>query len=78
MIGHLDHVVFAGCFELYVGHPWGGNSWEVELISPTDRFDLLREAGRYCLGKAWNGRRSVNRMHLIVTHLVRPGLVQQG
>lgn len=72
------HVVFAGRFVLYVGHPFGGNSWEVDLISPTDRFDLLMEAGRYCLDKAWNGRQPVNRMHLIATHLVRPGFVQQG
>ena len=42
------------------------------------RLDLLMEAGRHCVSRAWDGRRPVNRMHLFATDLRRPGCVRRG
>jgi nucleotidyltransferase/DNA polymerase involved in DNA repair len=73
------HVVVVGRFQVYVGYKdGGGGAYEIDLPQPTDRFDLLMEAGKHCLARAWMPGRAVNRMHLIGTHLRRPGDVQQG
>jgi DNA polymerase V len=73
------HVVAAGRLQVYVGHPAApGRAHEIGLAQPTDRFDLLIEAGRHCLARAWGPGRAVNRMHLIATRLRRPGHVQRG
>jgi hypothetical protein len=73
------HVVAPGRLQVYVGHKGGGGGcYEIDLAQPTDRFDLLMEAGKHCLARAWAPGRAVNRMHLIATRLRRPGFVQQG
>jgi nucleotidyltransferase/DNA polymerase involved in DNA repair len=73
------HVVAAGRLQVYVSGPQApGAGCEIELPQPTDRFDLLMEAGRHCLARAGVPGRVVNRMHLIATRLRRPGFVQQG
>jgi DNA polymerase V len=73
------HVVTVGRYQVYVGYKdGGGGSYEIDLAQPTDRFDLLMEAGRHCLARAWVPGRLVNRMHLIASKLRRPGHVQLG
>jgi nucleotidyltransferase/DNA polymerase involved in DNA repair len=73
------HVVAAGRLQVYMGHKDAtGGACEIDLAQPTDRFDRLMEAGKFCLARAWVPGRAVNRMHLIATHLRRPGFVQQG
>jgi nucleotidyltransferase/DNA polymerase involved in DNA repair len=73
------HVVVVGRFQVYVGYKdGGGGAYQIDLPQPTDRFDLLMEAGRHCLARAWVPGRAVNRMHLIASNLRRPGDVQLG
>ncbi len=73
------HAVAAGRLQAFLGHKdAAGAAWEIDLAQPTDRFDRLMEAGRYCLARAWIPGLPVNRMHLIATRLRRPGFVQQG
>src|SRR5262249_23578719 len=73
------HAVAAGRLQVDIGHQdAGGGGHETDLVQPTDRFDLLMDAGKRCLARAWVPGRAVNRMHLIATRLRRPGFVQQG
>jgi nucleotidyltransferase/DNA polymerase involved in DNA repair len=73
------HVVAAGRLQVFVAHrDADGGGCEIDLAQPTNRFDLLMEAGKHCLARAWQPGRAVDRMHLIATHLRRPGHVQQG
>ena len=51
---------------------------KIELNGPTDRFDLLLEAARLGLRKAWLPRRTVARLQLVATQLQWPGSVQLG
>jgi DNA polymerase V len=53
-------------------------SGKVELMAPTDRFDLLLEAARLGMRQAWLPRRVVARTNLIATQLRWPGAVQMG
>jgi nucleotidyltransferase/DNA polymerase involved in DNA repair len=47
------HVVAADRLQVYVGHKdGGGECYEIDLAQPTDRFDLLMEAGKHCLARA--------------------------
>jgi hypothetical protein len=73
------HGVRAGSLTVYVQHKDGaGGCHCARLVSPTDRFDLLLEAGRGGLARAWDGVRAVGRMHVFAGQLRRPGTVQRG
>ena len=73
------HVVRAGALSVYVMH-WDGTEGfgKTELVSPTDRFDLLLEAARDCFRRAWVPGLAASRMHLNASQLKRPGFVQLG
>jgi nucleotidyltransferase/DNA polymerase involved in DNA repair len=51
---------------------------QLSLPEPSDRFDLLLDAGRYCLRQAWLPHVPATRMHLIATELKGRGFVQLG
>ncbi len=72
-------VVRAGALSVYLAHKGGGEGFgRVELPAPTDRFDLLLEAGEFCLRRAWKPGREANRMHVTASQLRRPGYTQRG
>jgi hypothetical protein len=48
------------------------------LVVPTDRFDPLLEAGRFCLRKAYLPRRLAMRMHLFAEELRDHRPIQLG
>src|SRR5262245_49858882 len=68
------HAVRAGALSVYVMH-WDGTEGYrgVELDSPTDRFDLLLDAARYCFRGAWVKGLAASRMHVNAFQLRRPG-----
>jgi nucleotidyltransferase/DNA polymerase involved in DNA repair len=73
------HGVKAGALSVSIGHkngPWGFA--RMLLPSPTDRFDLLLEAARAALERAWRPDRPAVRMHVIASRLRRPGCIQLG
>jgi nucleotidyltransferase/DNA polymerase involved in DNA repair len=73
------HVVRAGALSVYMTYKDGtAGSARVELPSPTDRFDVLVEAGRFCFQRAWVPGRAATRMHVTASQLRRPGAVQLG
>jgi nucleotidyltransferase/DNA polymerase involved in DNA repair len=73
------HVVATGRLQVYLLHGTGqGGFGEAELSAPSDRFDLLLAAARRGFDRAWVPGLGVSRMHLIATHLCRPGFVQRG
>jgi nucleotidyltransferase/DNA polymerase involved in DNA repair len=73
------HQVRAGRLSLYLAHQDGRDGGgEAALMSPTDRFDLLLDAARYALDKAWRKGVPVTRMHLIASQLRYPGAFQPG
>jgi DNA polymerase V len=49
-----------------------------DLDSQTDRFDLLLDAARACLRRAWRRDWPVTHMHVIADRLRRGGWVQRG
>ncbi|HEY7422798.1 MAG TPA: nucleotidyltransferase, partial [Gemmataceae bacterium] len=72
------HAVKAGRLHVWLGYTAGGSvSATAPLLAPTDRFDLLLDACRVGVERAWNGS-AVNRMHLLVSQLARPSFVQRG
>jgi nucleotidyltransferase/DNA polymerase involved in DNA repair len=73
------HVVKAGALGVYIGHKDGPSGFARMLLpSPADRFDLLLEAARAALERAWRPDRPAIRMHVIASQLRRPGCVQLG
>jgi DNA polymerase V len=73
------HVVKTGALSVYVLHKDGSAGFaRVRLPAPTDRFDLLLEAARPALEKAWCPLRPATRMHVTASQLRRPGCVQLG
>jgi hypothetical protein len=73
------HVVKAGVLSVSILHKDGSAGFRrVELPSPTDRFDLLLEAARFCFQQAWIPDQPATRMHVTASHLRRPGFVQLG
>jgi nucleotidyltransferase/DNA polymerase involved in DNA repair len=73
------HVVWAGALSVAVSYRGGdGGFARAPLENPTDRFDLLLEAGRVALRRAWAPGKQVNRMHLLASDLRRPGYRQRG
>jgi nucleotidyltransferase/DNA polymerase involved in DNA repair len=73
------HLVWAGQLSVAVKcHDGSGGCARAPLQDPTDRFDLLLEAGRAALARAWRPGTGANRMHLIASDLRRPGYRQRG
>jgi DNA polymerase V len=50
----------------------------VGLEAPSDRFDVLLDAARPCLRRAWRPRVAAERMHLIAQRLSPRGAAQRG
>ena len=73
------HVVRAGVLSVSVQH-WNGAEGfgQVQLPSPTDRFDLLLEAAQACFRRAWKPGLAATYMHVNATQLRRPGFAQLG
>ena len=73
------HVVKAGALSVYIMHKDGSDGCARMLLpSHTDRFDLLLEAARPALERAWRPERPATRMHVTASQLRRPGAVQLG
>lgn len=65
------HEVCAGRLTVWVGYRSGEfGVGQTNLGVPTDRFDLLLEAARPCLRRAYLRHQAANRMHLIAERLV--------
>jgi nucleotidyltransferase/DNA polymerase involved in DNA repair len=73
LIEELDyHETLAGRLSVWVGYKDGRfGLGQTHLVVPTDRFDLLLEAARPCLRKAWIRGALAQRMHLIAEDLHR-------
>jgi DNA polymerase V len=72
------HAVKAGRLHIWLGYTAGGSAaTSAPLLAPTARFDLLMDACRAGLERAWNGS-AINRMHLLASRLARPSFVQRG
>ena len=73
------HGVRVGVLTVSVQH-WSGEEGfaHVRLRSPTDRFDLLLEAGQACFRRAWIHGTPATYMHVIATQLRYPGFVQRS
>ena len=73
------HVVKAGALSIYIVHKDGSAGFARALLpGHTDRFDLLLEAARPALAKAWMPDRPAKRMHVTASQLRRTGCVQLG
>lgn len=73
------HRVRAGALSVYIMHKDGGDGFARMLLpAHTDRFDLLMDAARPALTKAWSTDRPATRMHVTLSQLRRPGFVQLG
>jgi DNA polymerase V len=73
------HGVRAGALSVYIAHQEGGDGFARMLLpAHTDRFDLLMEAARPALARAWSADRPATRMHVAASRLRRPGFVQLG
>jgi nucleotidyltransferase/DNA polymerase involved in DNA repair len=73
------HQVAAGTLSVYLQYRDGREgAARATLLAPTDRFDLLLAAAKRCFGRAWVRGVGAMRMHVIASHLRRPGFVQLG
>ena len=64
------HEVRAGRLTVWVAYKNGHvGVGQTSLAAPSDRFDLLLDAARPCLRRAWIPRVPANRMHLIAERL---------
>ncbi len=73
------HGVWVGALSVYILHQNGAEGLGREtLATPTDRFDLLLEAGRQCFERAWTPRLPATRMHVTASALQYPGCLQRG
>jgi DNA polymerase V len=78
LIEELEYYgVWAGTLSVYIMH-WDGveGLGRQTLLSPTDRFDLLLEAARWCFDRAWHSGLAASRMHVTASQLKRPGVRQ--
>ncbi len=72
------YAVKAGRLHIWLGYTEGGGATAAApLVAPADRFDLLMDACRFGVERAWNGK-AINRMHLLASKLARPSFVQRG
>jgi DNA polymerase V len=68
------HAVLAGRLTVWVAYKDGQvGVGQATLALPTDRFDLLLDAARPCLRRAWVARVPATRMHLIAERLILRG-----
>jgi nucleotidyltransferase/DNA polymerase involved in DNA repair len=68
------HAVLAGRLTVWVAYKDGQvGVGQATLAIPTDRFDLLLDAARPCLRRAWVARVPATRMHLIAERLTLRG-----
>lgn len=68
------HAVLAGRLTVWVAYKDGQvGVGQATLAIPTDRFDLLLDAARPCLRRAWVARVPAARMHLIAERLTPRG-----
>jgi nucleotidyltransferase/DNA polymerase involved in DNA repair len=73
------HRVMPGKLTLWVGYRDGiPGEAQTRLAVPTDRFDLLLDALRPCLRRAWRRGHLANRMHLIAEDLADRDTAQAG
>ena len=73
------HEVKTGRVAVWVEYRHGEErQGQASLAAPSDRFDLLLDAARPCLRRAWIPRASANRMQLTAERLVPRGVAQQG
>lgn len=64
------HALLAGRLTVWVAYKDGRvGSGQTTLTVPSDRFDVLLDAARPCLRRAWVPRVPGTRMHLIAEHL---------
>jgi nucleotidyltransferase/DNA polymerase involved in DNA repair len=64
------HALAAGKLTVWVSYRSGAcGSGTTKLTTPSDRFDVLLDAGRFCLRKAYVPRHAAMRMHLIAEEL---------
>lgn len=64
------HALLPGKLTIWVAYKDGQvGQGQTTLAVPSDRFDLLLDAARPCLRKAWVPRVPATRMHLIAEHL---------
>jgi nucleotidyltransferase/DNA polymerase involved in DNA repair len=73
------HEVRTGRLTVWVAYRHGeARQGQTSLAAPSERFDLLLDAARPCLRRAWIPKASANRMHLIAERLVPRGKAQLG
>jgi len=73
------HAVLAGRLTVWVGYRDGRvGVGQTSLSVPSDRFDLLLDAARPCLRRAWVPRVLAARMHLIAERLTPRGQAPLG
>lgn len=71
------HAVRAGRLTVWVAYKDGrAGQGQVTLPAPSDRFDVLLDAARPCLRRAWVPRVAAARMHLIAERLTPRGSSQ--
>jgi DNA polymerase V len=80
LVAELEyHEVRAGRLALWVGYRDGrSGEGRAGLESPSDRFDVLLDAYRPCMRRAWIPRASAQRMHLFAERLSPRGWSQRG
>jgi hypothetical protein len=73
------HAVRAGRLTVWVAYKDGRvGLGQANLEAPSDRFDVLLDAARPCLRRAWVPRVAAARMHLIAERLAPRGAAQLG
>ena len=71
------HEVCTGFLTVWVGYRDGEpREGRTSLEAPSDRFDVLLDAARPCLRRAWRPGVAADRMHLIAERLCPRGRVQ--
>jgi DNA polymerase V len=73
------HEVCTGRLTVWVAYKNGEAKFgQSRLTAPSQRFDILLDAARPCLRRAWVPRVAAERMHLFAEHLVPKGKAQLG
>jgi DNA polymerase V len=71
------HAVKVGRLSVFLSYADGETAGDGPLDAPSDRFDLLLDAARVALRRAWLPGRLATHMHLVATRL-RSGVVQRS
>ncbi|MEA2631202.1 MAG: polymerase [Chloroflexota bacterium] len=73
------HAVRAGRLTVWVAYRNGQvGLGQTSLLVPSDRFDVLLDAARHCLRRAWVPRVAATRMHLIAERLTPHACAPRG